>query len=130
MPEQNKYIKTVDDASGSVNISEDVISAVAATAASEVEGVHSLYYSPNKEISSKISRKGIAKSIKLSIEDDEITVDVFILLAKTYSANDVGIEVQKSIISAVQDAVGVSLKAVNVHICGVVLKTRPMPRAD
>ena len=129
MPESRHYIKTVDE-SGSINISEDVVAAIVAAATAEVKGVHGLYYSAGKELSQAISKRGISRSVKLVIHEDDIQVDVYVLLAKDYSASDVGADVQKAIMSAVEDSVGVKVSAVNVHICGVSLKSKPQPQPE
>ena len=124
MAEQKSYIRTTDE-NGSINISEDVIAAIAAAAATEVKGVYGLYYSPSKELRQTISRKEVSKSVKLIIDGNDIFVNVYILLSKNHAANEVGVEVQKAIITAVEDAIGIIVKEVNVHICGVVLKSKP-----
>ena len=129
MAEQKSYIRTTDE-NGSINISEDVIAAIVAAAATDVKGVYSLYYRASKEAVQKISRKEISKSIKLVIDGDDIAVDVYILLAKGFCANDVGMEVQKAVMSATLDAAGVKVREVNVHICGVVLKGKPVAAAE
>ena len=124
MAEQKSYIRTIDE-NGSINISEDVIAAIVAAAATEVKGVFSLYYHASKEAALKISRKEISRSVKLVIDGDDIVVDVYILLARGFCANEVGIEVQKAVMSAVLDSAGVKVREVNVHICGVMLKSKP-----
>ena len=129
MSEQKNYIRTTDE-NGSINISEDVIAAIVAAAATEVNGVYGLYYSAHKEATMKISRKEISKSVKLEIDGDDIGVSVYILLSKSHSANEVGVDVQKAVISAVEDAAGVRVREVNVHICGVVLKSKPQPAVE
>ena len=123
MGESKGYIRSVDE-NGSINISEDVIAAIAATAAAEVEGVHGLYYSPSKEVAQTISKRGIARSVKLSIEADTITADVYVLIVKSHSVTEVGVEIQKAVMSAVEDATGFTVSAVNVHICGIALKRK------
>ena len=129
MSENRNYIKTVDE-SGSINISEDVIAAIVAAATTEVKGVYGLYYSAGKELSQAISKRGIARSVKLVLTEDDVQVDVYVLLAKDYSASDVGADIQKSVMTAVEDSVGVKVSAVNVHICGVSLKSKPQPQSE
>ena len=129
MSDQKTYIRTTDE-NGSINISEDVIAAIVAAAATETKGVYSLYYSASKEAAHKISRKEISKSVKLTIDGDDIGVNVYILLAKGHSANEVGVDVQNAVISAVEDAAGVKVREVNVHICGVMLKSKPQSAAE
>ena len=124
MPENKAYIISTDE-KGSINISEDVIAVIAAVAAAEVEGVHGPFIPYNKEIANVLGRKGLSKGVKLSINEDSVTIDVSILAEVGFSVSDVGANVQKAVISAVQDTVGVKVSAVNVSICGISLKKKP-----
>ena len=121
MGENKGYIKNADER-GSINISEDVIAVIASAAAAEVEGVHGMFLAPSKDIANMLGRKGMSKGVKLAIDEDDITIDVSIMAEMGYSVSEVGAEVQRVVISAVEAAVGVVVKAVNVHICGVALK--------
>ena len=123
MAEQRNYVRTADE-KGSINISDEVIAAIVAAAATEVSGVSGLYYSPGRETAGSISRKEISRSVKLVIDGNDVKVDVYILLSKSHAANEVGAEVQKAVITAVEDAAGIVVREVNVHICGVVLKNK------
>ena len=121
MGEQKGFIKNSDE-KGSINISEDVVAVIAASAAVEVEGVHGLFYSHSKDITHRIGKKGFAKGVRLNIEGDEIMVDVQVIAGVGYSVSEVGAGVQKAVISAIEDTVGAKVSAVNVNICGVALK--------
>ena len=121
MGEQKGYIRSSDE-KGSVNISEDVVAIIAANAASEVEGVHGFYYSQGKEITNIIGKRGMPKGIKLSIVDDTVSFEIYVIVEMGYSVNDVGEKIQKAVVSAVEDAVGAKVSEVNVHISGVALK--------
>ena len=123
MAESKGYIRNIDE-KGSVNISEDVIAIIAAAASAEVEGVHSLFYTPAKELSNMLGRKGLSKGVKLIVEENDVTIDVSIIAEMGHSVSEVGEEVQRAVISSVEAAVGVAVKAVNVNICGVALKKK------
>ena len=123
MAESKSYIINTDD-KGSINISEDVVAVIAAVAAAEVEGVHGPFVTHNKEITNVLGRKGLSKGVKLNISDDDVTIDVSIIAEVGFSVSDVGAAVQKSVMSAVQDTVGVKVSAVNVSICGIALKKK------
>ena len=129
MGEGKGYIRAVDE-KGSINVSEDVVAVIVGTAAAEVEGVHGLYFSPGKELSQKISKKGLARSVKIAIDGDDIAIDVYVLIAKNHSVIEVGEEVQKAVMSAVEDMVGVIVRAVNVHVCGIALKGKAQQTLD
>ena len=123
MPENKSYIMSADD-KGSINISEDVVAVIVAVAAAEVDGVHGPFISQNKETPGMIVRKGLSKGVKLHIDGDDISIDVNIIVEIGFSVSEVGIEVQKAVLSAVEDAVGVKVRAVNVSICGIALKKK------
>ena len=123
MPENKSYIVNSDE-KGSINISEEVVSIIAAVAAAEVEGVHGPFVSHNKEMTGMITKKGLTKGVKLHIEGEDVTIDVNIIVEIGFSVSEVGVEVQKAVISAVEDAVGATVKAVNVNICGIALKKK------
>ena len=121
MGENKGYIRSTDE-KGSINISEDVVAVIAASTVVEVEGVHALFFAPGKDLSNMVGKKGLSKGVKLLIDGDDVVIDVFILTEIGFSVSDVGAEVQKAVMSAVEAAVGVTVKAVNVSICGVSLK--------
>ena len=121
MGEGKGYIKNSDE-KGSVNISEDVVAVIAATAAIEVEGVHGLYYSHGREITTVAGRRGLTKGVRLSIKEDGVTIDIYVVVDMGYPVSEVGAEIQKAVISAVESAVGATVNAANVHISGVSLK--------
>jgi len=122
MADGKEYIKSSDE-KGSINISEEVVAVIAAAAAMEVEGVHGLFNAhSSKDLSNIPGKKGMLKGVRLSIDDLIVTIDVYVIAKMGFSVSEVGTQIQKTVLSAVQDAVKVSVNAVNVHICGVALK--------
>ena len=109
---------------GSINISEDVLTVIAAVAATDVEGVHGQFVSQNKDSVGIRGRKGNPKGIKLTVDSDSITVDIDIVAQFGYSVSEVGAQVQKSVIAAIEGAAGISVAAVNVNICGIALNKK------
>jgi len=126
MGDGKEYIRTTDE-KGSINISEDVVAVIAASAAIEVEGVHGLFFAHGKELSNMLSKKGVSRGVRLGIDGEIITIDVYIMVEMGFSVSEVGGEVQKAVISAVEAAAGVAVSAVNIHICGVSLKSKNKP---
>jgi len=121
---ENKGYIIVTDERGSINISEEVVAVIAATAAAEVEGVHEPFIAPGKEITNMLGRRGAPKGVKLCTDGDDITIDINIITEIGFSVSDVGMEVQKAVLSAVEDATGVKVSAVNVSVCGIALKKK------
>ena len=121
MGESKSYIRNMDE-KGSISISEDVVAVIAAAATMEVSGVHSMFASYGKELTNVLSKKSTTKGVKLQIDGDDVIIEVHIIALIGYSVNEVGEDIQRTVMSAVEAAVGVTVSAVNVHICGVSLK--------
>ena len=121
MADGKEYIKSSDE-KGSINISEEVVAVIAAAAAMEVEGVHGLFYSHSKDITNMLGKKGLSRGVRLVIDDAEVTLDIYVIAQVGFSVREVGEQIQKTVMSAVEAAVRIKVNAVNVHICGVALK--------
>jgi len=121
MPESKGYIKSSDE-KGSINICQNVVAVIAAAAVVENDGVYGLYQSPGRELTTVSGKKGLSRGIRISINEDNITVDVYYIANLGYAVNEVGEAVQKAVKTAIEEAVGTTVSTVNVHICGVSLK--------
>ena len=121
MADSKGYIRNTDD-KGSINICQNVVAVIAASAAVENDGVYGLYQSPGKELTTVSGNRGISKGIRINIDGDKVTVDVHLITNLGYSVKEVGEAVQKAVKTAIEEAVGANVSAVNIHICGVSLK--------
>ena len=121
MAESKGYIKNTDE-KGSINICQNVVAVIAAAAAVDIDGVYGLYQSPGRELTTVSGKKGISKGVRVNIDGEKITVDVYFIAKLGFAVNEVGEAVQKTVKSAIEEAVGAQVEAVNIHICGVSLK--------
>jgi len=121
MAESKGYIKSSDD-KGSINICQSVVSVIAASAAVEIEGVYGLYQSAGRELTTVSGKRGLSKGIRVTIDGDSVSVDVYFIAKLGYAVNEVGAAVQSAIKSAIEEAVGATVTAVNINICGVSIK--------
>jgi len=121
MADNKEYI-TYPEEAGSINISEEVIAAIAAGAALEVEGVDGLANSPGRELSDIIGKKSLSKGVKIKVTDDAICVDMFIIVKAGNVVSGVGKAVQDAVKTSVEATTGLAVSAVNVHISGVTFK--------
>ena len=120
---ENNYI-THNEESGSVSISEDVIATIAYETVREIEGVGGFATSFGGELAERFSKskKTSSRSVKITIAENTITVDVFILVKYGIVISEVAQAVQESVRSAVEAMIGLSVAAVNVTICGIVFE--------
>ena len=128
MAESKGYIKSSDER-GSINICQNVVAVIAASAVVDIDGVYGLYQSPGRELTTVSGKKGISKGIRVTLdgESSDISVDVYLIANMGYSINEVGTAVQKAVKSAIEEAVGAQVNEVNVHISGVSLKKAKQP---
>ena len=113
MNESKEYI-THPDEMGCIHISEDVVSAVAASAAAEVDGVSAMMHSAGK--------KGVSRGVKITVADEKAAVDVYLMVRYGHSIPEVAEKVQNAVAAAVEAMTGLVVGCVNVHVGGVSLE--------
>ncbi|MDD6024280.1 MAG: Asp23/Gls24 family envelope stress response protein [Oscillospiraceae bacterium] len=104
---------------GTVNISEEVVAAIAALAVSEVEGVYGLSSSFTADLAELLGRKNMSKGVKLSIEEETVTVECFVVITYGFEIPVVASAIQENVINAIESMTGLKVAAVNVDICGI-----------
>ena len=110
MSETNNTI-AIPEENGVLHIAEDVVASIAAVAASEVEGVAALTGAVQR-----LSRKNIAKGVKVTIEQSTAVFTLSLTLAYGYTVMSVSRKVQDAVKTAVESMTGLSVGAVNVYI--------------
>ena len=117
----NKQYITQEQENGTVQISEDVISAIVTNAVAEVEGVAGLSAKPGADIAELIGKKNWGKGIKVIVdEDNKVAIDCNVVV--TYGQNVVAAAgaVQIAVYNAVDSMTGIKVSSVNVNICEIV----------
>ncbi len=105
---------------GSVNISNDVISTIASTAALEVEGVVGMTSNLAEGISELLGKKNLGKGVKTEINKDQVSLELHLNLAYGAKLNQVGEEVQIKVKEAIENMTDLNVMNIDVHIEGVV----------
>ena len=103
---------------GNVNISEDVISVIAAAAATEEEGVAGLSSAIGSDLSEILGKKSVSKGIKIQFGEEQIQVDAIITVRFGYNIADVARKVQEAVSAAIEAMTAIK-PIVNVHVSGV-----------
>ena len=120
MAESKQYITLLQD-NGSVQISEDVIAALVAHAAGEVEGVVGLDSKPGADIVELIGKKFRSRGLKITVsENNSVSIDCNLTI--TYGQNVVTVAkaAQIAITNALESMAGIQIDSVNVNVCGIV----------
>jgi uncharacterized alkaline shock family protein YloU len=119
MSENKEYISRTDS-EGSINISEEVIGIIALEAMSEVEGYGGACTTLGKDIAELLGKKNSFRGIRVTLAEGDITIDAYINVKYGFSVTKTAKDTQEIIHKAVSDMTGIPLKAVNVHINGIV----------
>ncbi len=121
---ENKDYITYSEDKGSVNISEEVVAVIAGGAALEVEGVAGLYSTPGRDLAELLGKKNLSKGVKIQMEDKMIGAEIYVMVALGVAVNEIGAHVQDAVATAIESTTGMKVSSVNVHICGVAMKSK------
>ena len=115
----NKQYITQEQDSGSIMISEEVISTIVSHAVKEVEGVVGLSAKPGADIIELLGKK--VKGLKVVIgEEGDVTIDCNIVVSYGQNVISVAGAVQQAVCNAVESMSGVRVNAVNINVCEIV----------
>ena len=118
MAENREYITYSED-KGSINISEEVVAAIAAGAALETDGVAALYNSPARDFAEIMGKRGVSRGARIKVEEEAIVADIFVVAKSGTVLADMGKRVQGAVKAAVEATTGITVSTVNIHVCSV-----------
>lgn len=113
--EEKKYSE------GNIRISEDVIVSIITLAVAEVEGVTISQASP-MEFAERLTKKGIGRGVKVALEAEEVSAELFIQVEYGLNIPQKSLHVQQKIKNAVESMTGLTMKKINVTVTGVAEK--------
>ena len=124
MADSKEYM-TLPEENGSINISEEVIAAIAVGAVREVEGVSGMMTSMGNSVTDlvnnrKNAQKG-AKGVKIDMTGTTLALDLYLTVEYGHAIPEVAENAQKAVASAVEAMTGCPVGAVNIHVGGVTL---------
>ena len=124
MGESKEYM-TLPEENGSINISEEVIAAIAVGAVREVEGVSGMMTNLGGSVTylvnnRKNAQKG-ANGVKIDMTGAALTLDLYLTVEFGHPIPEVAENAQKAVISSVEAMTGCPVGAVNIHVGGVTL---------
>ena len=124
MADSKEYM-TLPEENGSINISEEVIAAIAVGAVREVEGVSGMMTSMGNSVTDlvnnrKNAQKG-AKGVKIDMTGTALALDLYLTVQYGHAIPEVAENAQKAVASAVEAMTGCPVGTVNIHVGGVTL---------
>lgn len=104
---------------GNIKISDEVIATIATIAVSEVDGVHSMGGSFAGDIVEKFGKKTMTKGVKSTIEGNDVTLDLNVVLKYGVRIPEIAWNIQENVKKSVESMTGMSVAKVNVRVVGI-----------
>ena len=104
---------------GEVKIADEVVTIIAALAATEVEGVASMAGNITNELVSKLGMKNLAKGVKVTVLEGVCTVDLTLNIDFGKNILDVSRKVQDKVKTSIENMTGLEVADVNIRIVSV-----------
>ena len=106
-----------DVSSGRVTIAPDVLVTIARLATQSIKGVAELcHHIGPGSIDRLTGRVAGGNGVQVAVVDDAVRVELFIVVEPDVNMRIVSEEIQEVVTRAIQDMVGMSVSAVNIHI--------------
>lgn len=96
---------------GQIKISNDVIVTIAGLAATEIDKVETI-----TTITDKLLKNN---GVKIQIEEDKITLDIYVNIEFGECIPDVSYKIQENVKNTVETMTGLDVSVVNVHVQGI-----------
>jgi len=99
---------------GKNTVSPDVLISIARLSALSVAGVSRM--STVSGGVNRLFRKGANEGVRIDIEDDIVSVDIYLVVMEDVNIREVSRNVQKKVARAIQEMVGMEVGQVDIHV--------------
>lgn len=106
---------------GEIRIADEVVAIIAGLAATEAEGVESMEGNVTNNLVSRLGMKNLSRGVKVDITGAQVSVDLSLNLKYGYPIPEVSGNVQERVKNAIENMTGLSVRDVNIKICGITL---------
>jgi len=122
--DENKYdipnlTNELNDETGKIRITDDVVAVIAGVAATEVPGVAGMSGGIVGDVAEILGRKNFTKGVKVEVGQIEAAVDLYVIIEYGYRIPEVSWEIQEKVKQAIESMTGLSVVEVNIHVQGV-----------
>lgn len=98
---------------GKTTIAPDVLVAIARLTTLSVPGVSRLAAIPEVD---RIFRKTINDGVKITVENNLVYVDLYVILLRDFNVRDVSRNIQNQVARSISEIVGMEVGKINIHI--------------
>lgn len=123
MANEGTHVSTIelDDGSGEVRISDEVIAIIAGLAASEVEGVASMAGNVTRDLIERLGVKSLSRGVRILVSENAVKAALNVNLKYGYNVPDTCAQIQDKVKTAIETMTGLHVTEVNIKIVNVVM---------
>jgi Uncharacterized protein conserved in bacteria len=121
---KNTYTMERGDTVCEVRVSDEVIAIIAGLAATEVEGIASMAGDITKELISKLGKNSLSKGVKVSIAEEDVSIEISLNLKYGYNIPETSAKVQDKVKIAVENMTNLNVTEINVKIAGMEVEAK------
>ena len=112
---------------GKTTVSPDVLVTIARYSALSVAGVSRMAQVPGGV--NKLFKRGIGDGVRIQIEDNVVTANLYLILKQHVNIREVGRNVQHQVARALQEMVGMDIGGIEIHIEDIDVDEGPEAKA-
>ena len=109
-----EYLTRIEE-NGTVNIAEDVVTAIVTDAVKEIEGVGAM----SQNAAESRSGKKAVRGVRVEKTEDDIVINIYLMARYGYAIPEIARKVQQAVSDAVGGMTGFPVREVNVHVSGI-----------
>jgi len=105
---------TTSSTPGKTTIALEVLVTIARLTTLSVDGVSRMATGPSEV--NRIFKRGASEGVKISVEDNMVYADLYVILKNDYNVRDVSHNVQSKVSRAISEMVGMDVGKINIHV--------------
>lgn len=118
------------EANGQIQISDEVISIIAGTAAAETEGVSLPSSAPVNSVKGFFGKKSQSKGVKVTVEENTALIEIEVVVKFGINIKNACEEVQQKVKNAVETMTGLTVSGVNINVTAIMVEKEQPAQVD
>jgi uncharacterized alkaline shock family protein YloU len=106
----------VDPVPGTVTIAPEVLVTIAQLTTLDIEGVQDMSVDWTREVNRFFGKERVGDGVQIKVEGDQVVVDLYVIVEHDVNMLQLGRAIQQQVTRAIEEMVGMEVRAVNVHI--------------
>ena len=118
------------EANVQIQISDEVISIIAGTAAAETEGVSLPSSAPVSSVKGFFGKKNQSKGVKVTVEENTALIEIEVVVKFGINIKNACEEVQQKVKNAVETMTGLTVSGVNINVTAIMVEKEQPAQVD